>query len=72
MVALSPLRFQKHLRLQEARRLHLASDLYAVTAGYRVNDDDPSHFSREYERLFGEPLARDVERLRAVAAGRLR
>jgi AraC-like DNA-binding protein len=41
----------------------------AATAGYRVGYDDPSHFSREYKRLFGEPPMRDVERLRGAAAG---
>jgi AraC-like DNA-binding protein len=66
----SPLQFQKQLRLQEARRLLLASDVDAATAGYRVGYDDPSHFSREYKRLFGAPPARDVERLRGAAASR--
>jgi AraC-like DNA-binding protein len=61
----SPLQFQKQLRLQEARRLLLAGDLDAATAGYHVGYDDPSHFSREYKRFFGAPPTRDVERLRA-------
>ena len=61
---MSPLQFQKQLRLQEARRLMLSEDLTASTAGYRVGYDDPSHFSREYKRLFGRPPMRDVERLR--------
>jgi AraC-like DNA-binding protein len=63
--AMSPLQFQKHLRLQEARRLLVADDFDAATAAYRVGYDDPSHFSRDYKRLFGEPPMRDVERLRA-------
>jgi len=66
--AMSPLQFQKELRLQEARRLLLAGDFDAATAGFRVGYEDPSHFSREYKRLFGEPPMRDVERLRAAAS----
>ena len=64
---MSPLQFQKQLRLQEARRLMLGEDLDAATAGYRVGYDDASHFSREYKRLFGRPPMRDVERLRDAA-----
>ena len=66
--AMSPLQFQKQLRLQEARRLMLSEDLDAAEAGYRVGYDDASHFSREYKRHFGEPPMRDVERLREAAA----
>ena len=65
---MSPLQFQRQLRLQEARRLLLAGDFDAATAGYRVGYDDPSHFSREYKRHFGEPPMRDVEQLRGAAA----
>jgi AraC-like DNA-binding protein len=68
VTAMSPLQFQKQLRLQEARRLLLAGDVDAATAGYRVGYDEPSHFSREYKRLFGEPPMRDVERLRSAAS----
>ena len=64
VTAMSPLQFQKQLRLQEARRLMLGEDLDAGSAGYRVGYSDPSHFTREYKRLFGEPPARDVGRLR--------
>lgn len=67
VTAMSPLQFQKHLRLQEARRLMLGEDLDAASAGYRVGYDDASHFSREYKRLFGEPPLRDVERLRTAS-----
>ena len=67
VTAMSPLQFQKHLRLQEARRLMLSEDLDAAEAGYRVGYDDPSHFSREYKRHFGEPPVRDVSRLRELA-----
>jgi AraC-like DNA-binding protein len=61
---MTPLQFQKQLRLQEARRLMLGEDLNASTAGYQVGYDDPSHFSREYKRQFGRPPMRDVELLK--------
>jgi AraC-like DNA-binding protein len=68
VTAMSPLQFQKQVRLQEARRLILGEDLDAVRAGHRVGYDDPSHFNREYKSLFGEPPMRDVQRLRAVGS----
>ena len=61
---MSPLQFQKQLRLQEARRLMLGENLDAASAGYRVGYDDPTHFSKDYKRLFGLPPASDAERLR--------
>src|ERR687890_15553 len=64
VTAMSPLQFQKRLRLQEARRLMLGEDLDAASAGHRVGYSDASHFTREYKRLFGAPPMRDVERLR--------
>ena len=67
VTAMSPLQFQKQLRLQEARRLMLGDDLDAASAGYRVGYGDASHFTREYKRLFGAPPMRDVERLREAA-----
>jgi AraC-like DNA-binding protein len=67
VTAMSPLQFQKQMRLQEARRLMLGEHLDAASAGYRVGYDDASHFNREYKRLFGLPPLRDVERLRAAA-----
>jgi AraC-like DNA-binding protein len=67
VTAMSPLQFQKQLRLQEARRLILSQDFDAASAGYRVGYDDASHFNREYKRLFGAPPMRDVERLRRAA-----
>ena len=69
VTAMSPLQFQKQLRLQEARRLLVAGDFDAATAGYRVGYDDASQFSREYKRFFGEPPIRDVERLRGSGDG---
>jgi AraC-like DNA-binding protein len=64
VTALSPLQFQKRLRLQEARRLMLSEDLDAQAAAYRVGYQDASHFNREYKSLFGFPPMRDVQRLR--------
>lgn len=61
---MSPLQFQKKLRLHEARRLMLAEGLEAATASYRVGYESPSHFSREYSRLFGAPPRADVSKLR--------
>jgi len=67
VTAMSPLQFQKQLRLREARQLMLSEDLDSASAGHRVGYSDASHFTREYKRLFGEPPARDVERLREAA-----
>jgi AraC-like DNA-binding protein len=67
VTAMSPLQFQKQIRLQEARRLLLGEDMDAASAAFRVGYEDASHFSREYKRLFGEPPMRDVVRLRTAA-----
>lgn len=67
VTAMTPLQFQKQLRLQEARRLMLGEQLDAAGAGYRVGYDDASHFNRDYKRLFGLPPMRDIERLRTSA-----
>jgi AraC-like DNA-binding protein len=67
VTGMSPLQFQKQLRLQEARRLMLDEHLDAAGAGYRVGYRDAAHFNREYRRLFGAPPMRDVERLRKAA-----
>jgi AraC-like DNA-binding protein len=67
VTAMSPLQYQKHLRLQEARRLMVSESCDAAEAGYRVGYQDASHFNREYKRHFGEPPMRDVERLRELA-----
>ncbi|HTZ41183.1 MAG TPA: AraC family transcriptional regulator, partial [Syntrophales bacterium] len=69
MTALSPLQYQKQLRLHEARRLMLADRLDAATAAFQVGYESPSQFSREYNRLFGAPPLRDIANLRHLAAG---
>lgn len=68
VTAMSPLQFQKRLRLQEARRLMLNENFDAASAGSRVGYDDAAYFSREYKSLFGLPPMRDVERLREAAS----
>ncbi|HET7773115.1 MAG TPA: AraC family transcriptional regulator [Burkholderiaceae bacterium] len=64
LTSMSPLQYQKQLRLQEARRLMLAEGADAATASHRVGYQSPSQFSREYGRQFGAPPARDIQRLR--------
>jgi AraC-like DNA-binding protein len=64
ITAMSPLRYQKQLRLQEARRLMLAEKLDAASAGHQVGYESPSQFSREYSRLYGVPPRQDVAQLR--------
>ena len=64
VTSMSPLQFQKQIRLQEARRLMLGEDLGAASAGHRVGYEDPAYFSRDYKKLFGAPPQRDIARLR--------
>lgn len=66
VTAMSPLRYQKHIRLQEARALLLAQASDVAGAGFAVGYDSPSQFSREYARLYGAPPGRDAARLRAA------
>lgn len=68
VTSMSPLQYQKQLRLQEARRLILSQSLDAATAGFRVGYESPSQFNREYKRTFGAPPARDIAKLRATPA----
>jgi transcriptional regulator GlxA family with amidase domain len=63
---MTPLQYQKHLRLQEARRLLFSENLDAATASHRVGYESPSQFNREYHRLFGLPPVRDLVQLRAT------
>ena len=67
VTAMSPLQYQKQIRLQEARRLMLNENFDAASAAFRVGYQDASHFSREYKGLFGFPPMRDVQRLRESA-----
>ena len=60
---MTPLEYQKQLRLQEARRLMLSEGANAGSAGFAVGYDSPSQFSREYSRLFGAPPRQDLMRL---------
>lgn len=64
VTSMSPIQFQKQLRLNEARRIMLYEGLEAATASYKVGYESPSQFSREYSRLFGAPPKADVERFR--------
>lgn len=64
ITGLSPLQFQKQLRLQEARQLMLNENLDAGSAGGQVGYESASQFSREYSRLFGAPPQRDIKRIR--------
>lgn len=72
VTALTPVQYQKRLRLHEARRLMLVEGLDAGNAGHRVGYQSPSQFSREYGRLYGLSPARDMESVRENAreAGR--
>jgi AraC-like DNA-binding protein len=67
LTAMSPLQYQKWLRLNEARRLMLAERLEAAAAAFQVGYESPSQFSREYSRLFGAPPLRDITSLRQMA-----
>ncbi|SEM94190.1 AraC-type DNA-binding protein [Luteibacter sp. UNCMF331Sha3.1] len=68
VTSMTPLQYQKHLRLFEARRLMLADASSAESAAYAVGYESPSQFSREYARMFGSPPRRDVATLRATAS----
>ena len=68
MTAMSPLQYQKRLRLYEARRLMLSEHLDATSAAIRVGYESPSQFSREYVRLFGKSPLRDIKNLREESA----
>jgi len=67
LTAMSPLQYQKWLRLNEARRLMLNEDSDAASAAFEVGYESPSQFSREYTRLFGAPPKRDIDGLRRKA-----
>lgn len=69
VTAMSPLQYQKTVRLQEARRLMLTESVQATEAAYRVGYESPSQFSREYARMYGRPPMLDVQELRGTIAG---
>ncbi len=66
LTAMTPLQYQKRLRLNEARQLMLLKRLDAGTAGFQVGYESQSQFSREYSRLFGSPPSRDIKNLREM------
>jgi AraC-like DNA-binding protein len=71
LTAMSPLQYQKWLRLNEARRLMLTERLDATTASFQVGYESPSQFSREYNRLFGDSPLRDIMNLRQTTAAEI-
>jgi AraC-like DNA-binding protein len=68
VTAMSPIQFQKQIRLQEARLLLATQPKDVAGVGYQVGYDSPSQFSREYRRQFGAPPSQDAARLRGPAA----
>jgi len=71
LTAMSPLQYQKWLRLNEARRLMLTENQDASTAAFQVGYESPSQFSREYSRLFGDSPLRDITGLRQMTANEM-
>lgn len=67
VTSMSPLQYQKHIRLHEARRLVLSKQMDAAIAGFHVGYESPSQFSREYKRVFGAPPLRDAARFRQIS-----
>lgn len=68
LTAMSPLQFQKNLRLNEARSLMLTERMDAATAAFEVGYESPSQFNREYSRRFGAPPLRDIQKLRQIGS----
>ncbi len=64
VTSMSPIQFQKQLRLQEARRILLAESADAADVAYRIGYESSSQFNREYSRMFGAPPRADIKRLR--------
>lgn len=69
LTAMSPIQFQKRIRLQEARTLLMGQVADVAEVGYRVGYDSPSQFNREYRRLFGLPPGRDRDQMREEFLG---
>jgi AraC-like DNA-binding protein len=66
LTSLTPLQYQKQLRLLEARRLMISSAVNVETASFQVGYESPSQFSREYARMFGVPPKRDARQMQTV------
>lgn len=66
LTAISPLQFQKRIRLNEARRLMLVENMDAGNASFRVGYESPTQFNREYKRMFGNPPRTDIKRLQTM------
>ena len=71
LTSMSPLQYQKQIRLQAARTRMLTDDLDAATAAFEVGYESASQFNREYSRLFGQPPMRDIKGLRSAGAPQL-
>jgi AraC-like DNA-binding protein len=69
VAAVSPLQYQKYIRLHEARRRMIANQVSAAEVGFAVGYESASQFSREYKRLFGAPPGQDTERAKAGLGG---
>ena len=67
LTSMTPLQYQKRLRLLEARQLIVSTTVNVETAAFQVGYQSPSQFSREYARMFGAPPRRDVADLRVLA-----
>jgi AraC-like DNA-binding protein len=67
LTSMTPLQYQKHLRLLEARRLMVANGANVASAAYEVGYESASQFSREYTRMFGIPPKRDVSEMKGLA-----
>ena len=67
VTSLSPLQFQKRIRLLEAQRLMITEGVDTLTASYKVGYESPTQFNREYKRMFGNPPAKDIKYILARA-----
>jgi AraC-like DNA-binding protein len=66
LTAMTPLQYQKQMRLHEARRMMLVANTDAASAAHHVGYESPSQFNREYRRMFGTPPGRDIAQLRVI------
>ncbi len=72
LTAMSPLQYQKQLRLQAARERMLMDGMDATSVAFEVGYESVSQFNREYSRLFGQPPTRDVKSLRLAGPAEMR